>query len=333
MAAGSHEAMYYEKLEDGRVRCVLCPHACVIKPGGAGICRQRRNDSGTLVSRIYGRVTSVSMDPIEKKPLYHFHPGKEILSLGTNGCNFACLFCQNWTISQADGRASPMSPEQAVRTALDNDSFGIAYTYNEPLIWYEFVLDTSKLAREQGLKNVLVTNGFIQPEPFRELMPFIDALNIDVKSIRDEFYREICKGRLAPVLETAMTAKKATHVEVTNLVIPTHNDSNEDLAALANWIRDHLGADTPTHLSAYFPRHRLNAPPTPLETLERAQDIFEERLDHVYLGNVATGRGADTACRNCGTAVIRRRGYSTQVVALDGNACARCGEKLNIVVS
>ena len=333
MADGSHEAMYYEKLEDGRVRCMLCPHACAIKPGGAGICRQRANEGGTLVSRIYGRVTSVSMDPIEKKPLYHFHPGKEILSIGTNGCNFACLFCQNWTISQEDAHASPLSPEQAVRAALDNDSFGIAYTYNEPLIWYEFVLDTSKLAHEHGLKNVLVTNGFIQPEPLRELLPFIDALNIDLKSIRDEFYREICKGRLAPVLETAMAAKKATHVEVTNLVIPTHNDSNEDLAALANWICDHLGADTPTHLSAYFPRHKLNAPPTPLETLQRAQDLFEERLDYVYLGNVATGRGADTACKNCGTTVIRRRGYSIQVVALDGKACAKCGEKLNIVVS
>jgi len=332
MAAENHEAMYYEKLEAGRVRCRLCPHECTIQPGSAGICRQRVNTGGTLVSRIYGRVTSAGMDPIEKKPLYHFHPGEQILSLGTNGCNFACRHCQNWSISQEDAYTRELSPEDAVRLAADSKSFGIAYTYNEPLIWYEFVLDTSKLAHGQGLKNVLVTNGFIQPEPLAELLPFIDALNIDLKSIRDEFYKEICKGRLGPVLETAKTAKKAAHLEVTNLVIPTHNDSDEDLTDLADWVRDNLGPDTPAHLSAYFPRYQLKAPPTQPHTLLRAYNIFAARLDHVYVGNMVLDKGSDTLCKGCGAVLIRRRGYSVRVVGLRGTACAKCGRELNVVV-
>jgi len=332
MATAGHEALYYEKLADGRVRCGLCPHACTIRPGAAGLCRQRENVDGTLISRIYARATSVAMDPIEKKPLYHFHPGRAILSLGTNGCNFACLNCQNWSISQEDAPTQGLEPEAAVQLAAESDSFGIAYTYNEPLIWYEYVLDTSKLAHERGLKNVLVTNGFIRPEPLRELLPFIDALNIDLKSIRESFYKEICRGRLGPVLETAEAAKRAAHVEVTNLIIPTHNDSDEDLTGLADWIREHLGADTPTHLSAYTPRYRLNAPPTPLSTLERGYAIFSERLDHVYLGNVPGGKGSDTHCVRCGAALIRRRSYHAQVVGLDGRACKACGEELNVVI-
>ncbi len=332
MTTEAHEALYYEKLDDDRVRCHLCPHECTIGPGKAGLCRQRANEGGTLVSAIYGRVTSAGMDPIEKKPLYHFHPGKPILSVGTNGCNFACLHCQNWSISQEDAPTRALSPPDAVELAAENGSFGIAYTYNEPLIWYEFVLDTSKLAHERGLKNVLVTNGFIQPEPFAELLPFIDALNIDIKSIREEFYREICRGRLGPVLETAKAAKQAAHVEVTNLIIPTHNDSERDLTDLADWVRDNLGADTPAHLSAYTPRYKLNAPPTSTETLERAYEIFAERLQYVYLGNVVADKGSDTDCPKCGAMLIQRRGYSTQVVGLDGAKCAKCGTELNVVI-
>ena len=332
MTSGDHEAMYYEKLDAGQVRCLLCPHLCLIQAGRAGICRQRVNEDGTLKSRIYGRVTSASMDPIEKKPLYHFHPGKQILSLGTNGCNFGCLHCQNWSISQEDGRTQILSPQQAVDMAAESKSFGIAYTYNEPLIWYEYVLDTSKLAHERGLKNVLVTNGFIQPEPLAELLPFIDALNIDIKSIRDEFYKEICRGHVGPVLETAKTAKGAAHVEVTNLIIPTYNDSDRELTDLADWVHGNLGEDTPTHLSAYVPRFELSAPPTPPETLERAYAIFAKRLQHVYLGNVTMGTGSDTLCPNCGATLIERHGYSTSVTNLDANACKSCGEEQNIVV-
>ena len=332
MKTSHHEAMYYETLGDDRVRCHLCPHECTVKPGAVGLCRQRKNEDGTLRSRIYGRVTSASMDPIEKKPLYHFHPGKSILSLGTNGCNFRCRHCQNWSISQEDAATQDLPPEQAVTLAEQSDSFGIAYTYNEPLIWYEYVLDTAKLARDRGLKNVLVTNGFINPEPLAELLPLIDGLNIDLKSIRDEFYRDVCGGRLEPVLETAKTAKTSAHLEVTNLIIPTHNDSDADLTDLADWIRDHLGADTPAHLSAYFPRYRLKAPATPPETLERAHAIFADRLDHVYLGNMMLDKGADTLCTNCGATLIGRRGYSTSIRGLDGRKCAKCGAELNVVL-
>ena len=332
MTSDDHEAMYYEKLDGGQVRCQLCPHSCLIQPGRAGICRQRANEDGTLVSHIYGRATSTAMDPIEKKPLYHFHPGEQILSLGTNGCNFACLHCQNWSISQEDGRTQMLSPQQAVDLAVEGESFGIAYTYNEPLIWYEYVLDTSKLAHERGLKNVLVTNGFIQQEPLRELLPFIDALNIDIKSIRDEFYKEICRGRVGPVLETAKTAKGAAHVEVTNLIIPTYNDSDSELTDLADWVHGNLGEDTPTHLSAYVPRFKLSAPPTPPETLKRAYAIFARRLQHVYLGNVTMGAGSDTLCPDCGSTLIERHGYTTRVTGLDTDACKSCGEKQNIVV-
>ncbi len=327
-----HEAMYYQKLEDNRVHCVLCPHNCHIKPGSVGLCRQRMNADGTLVSKIYGRVTSASMDPVEKKPLYHFHPGARILSIGTNGCNFACQHCQNWTTSQEDSPTQALSAEEAVELAERQGSFGISYTYNEPLIWYEYVLDTSKLARERGMKNVLVTNGFVQEAPLRQLLPFIDALNIDIKSIRDEFYRKICRGRLGPVLETAIIANESAHVEITNLIIPGHNDSDADLTSLADWIRDHLGPETPTHLSAYFPRYRLKAPPTPVETLERGYEIFAKRLHYVYLGNVMAHRGADTKCRKCGSVLVERRGYHTEAVGLTGDGCKKCGEKLKIVV-
>jgi len=327
-----HEAMYYDPLDGRQVRCRLCPHLCTIQPGALGICRQRKNLDGTLVSLTYGRVTSASMDPIEKKPLYHFHPGRPILSLGTNGCNFRCQHCQNWSISQEDAPTQPLAPEAAVALAKESRSFGIAYTYNEPLIWYEYVLDTARLAHDAGLKNVLVTNGFINPEPLAELLPFIDALNIDLKSIRDDFYNTICGGRIGPVLETAKTAKQQAHLEVTNLVIPTHNDSDADLTDLADWIRDHLGADTPTHLSAYFPRYKLQAPATTPDILERAHAIFADRLHHVYLGNMMLDKGTDTVCPACGATLIERRGYTTRITGLTGSTCSACGAELNIVV-
>jgi pyruvate formate lyase activating enzyme len=328
----AHEAMYYEKLDGDHVHCRLCPHECRMAPGRRGVCRQRANDGGTLVSRIYGRVTSASMDPIEKKPLYHFHPGRPILSLGTNGCNLSCKNCQNWSISQEDGRTQVLPPADAVAIARREGSFAIAYTYNEPFIWYEYVLDTSRRAHDAGLKNVLVTNGFVNPEPLAELLPFVDALNIDIKSIRDDFYREVCGAWLGPVQATAKAARQRAHVEITNLVIPNHTDSDEDLIALADWIRDELGDDTPVHLSAYSPRYRLNAPPTPRETLLRAHGIFAERLRFVYVGNMMLDCGANTACPSCGSAVIRRSGYRTEVVGLGENgSCAGCGETLNLV--
>ncbi|NQT52021.1 AmmeMemoRadiSam system radical SAM enzyme, partial [bacterium] len=307
------------------------PHACRIADGKRGRCGVRSNRAGTLCADTYGQVTSVAMDPIEKKPLYHFHPGTRILSLGTRGCNFACSFCQNWTIAQAEASTSPLAADEAVAMALREGSVGIAYTYNEPLVGYECVLETAQLARAAGLANVLVTNGFIQPEPLAELLPWIDAMNLDIKSIRPEFYRSLCGGRLEPVLRNAKAAAVHTHLEVTNLIIPGHNDTDEELAALAAWVAEELGPHTPVHLSAYSPRHRLKAPPTPVTTLERAYGIFSPRLHHVYLGNVQGRVGASTRCHQCGTELIRRRAYRIEVVALDGARCAQCGGENNIV--
>jgi len=326
------EAAHYEKKPDGKVRCRLCPHNCTIAQGRHGRCRVRTNRGGTLYTEIYGRVTSAAMDPIEKKPLYHFHPGAPILSLGTRGCNFACEFCQNWAISQADAPTSPLPPHAALQTARREGSIGIAYTYNEPLIWFEYVLETAKLAREAGLVNVLVTNGFCNPEPFEELLPYVDAMNIDIKSIRPQFYKTLCHATLQPVLDNAVAASRRTHLEVTNLIIPGHNDGDADLEELARWIAANLGPHIPTHLSAYFPRYRLQAPPTPLATMERARRIFAAHLHHVYLGNCYAETGSDTRCHHCGALLIQRRGYHVRVVGLDGALCAACGAENNLVL-
>ena len=326
------QAAYWDKLDGGKVGCRLCPHRCTIADGHTGLCGARANREGVLYSEIYGQVTSVAMDPIEKKPLYHFCPGSNILSLGTRGCNFACQFCQNWSISQERPHTTPLTSEAAVATAQREGSVGIAYTYNEPLIWFEYVLDTARLARQSGLANVLVSNGYAEPEPFAELLPFIDAINMDIKSIRPEFYKRICRGSLEPVLANAAAAARATHLEITNLIIPGHNDSRDDLTDLANWIADTLGPHTPVHLSAYFPRYKLQAAPTPPETLEEAHAIFTARLHHVYLGNTHSKVGTDTLCRQCGAELILRRGYATRVVGLKGSRCAACGTDNNIVV-
>ena len=326
------EAAYYETRDDGKVGCRLCPHHCVIADGRTGLCRARRNRGGTLYSEIYEQVTSVAMDPIEKKPLYHFHPGTSILSLGTRGCNFACQFCQNWSISQGEASTSRLTAEAAVAAACREGSVGIAYTYNEPLIWLEYVLETAQLARQSGLANVLVTNGYIEPEPLDELLLFIDAINMDIKSIRPDFYQRLCRGTLEPVLANAKTVVGRTHLEVTTLIIPGHNETDEEFEELSAWIADELGPDVPVHLSAYFPRYKLQASPTPAATLERARGIFARRLRHVYLGNVAASQGASTVCHACGAELIVRRGYATRVVGLRDGCCAACGAGNNIVV-
>ncbi|MFA5038179.1 MAG: AmmeMemoRadiSam system radical SAM enzyme [Candidatus Omnitrophota bacterium] len=281
------EAMYYRKKEAGDVECLLCPQLCRIKKGGRGFCGVRVNEEGALYTINYGRVAAIALDPVEKKPLYRFHPGEMILSAGTIGCNLACLFCQNWSISkEIQTPTESVTPASLIQQAQRLNSFGIAYTYNEPLMWFEFILETAKAARKAGLKNVLVTNGFVQPEPLAELLPFIDAANIDIKSIRDEFYRKVCAGRLQPVLETARTMAKACPVELTNLIIPTLNDSPEDISALIDWIAENLGTEIPLHFSRYFPCYKMTIPPTPEATLLRAEAIAKKKLRFVYLGNI-----------------------------------------------
>ncbi|MBM4039436.1 MAG: AmmeMemoRadiSam system radical SAM enzyme [Planctomycetes bacterium] len=325
------EAAFYEKQGERRVQCRLCPHNCVIAEGRTGRCRVRRNRGGVLYSEIYEQVTSVAMDPIEKKPIYHFHPGASILSLGTRGCNFACEFCQNWQISQAEAPLSPLASKAAVEVARREASIGISYTYNEPLIWFEYVLETAKLAREAGLVNVLVTNGYINPEPLEELLPYVDAMNMDIKAIRPDFYKRLCHGTLEPVLANARAAARRTHLEVTNLVIPGENDTDAEFEELGRWCAAELGPQVPMHLSAYFPRHKLKAPPTPVETLERAFAIMAKHLRYVYLGNCYSELGANTVCHQCGATLITRRGYSVRVVGLKGALCASCGAENAIV--
>ena len=280
------EALYWEKT-DGAVHCLLCPHDCKIVNGVTGICGVRRNIDGKLYSLVYGETTSVSLDPIEKKPLYHYHPGEYILSLGTKGCNFKCPFCQNWAISQnPEAPSEKVTPEWVIKKAKECKSFGIAYTYNEPFIWYEFVLDTAKLAKKEGLENVLVTNGYVNHEPLEEMLPFIGAMNIDLKSIDDEFYRKYCKGSLEPVLYTIKRSCKDCHVELTNLVITGLNDSDDDFSRLVDWIYENVGVDVPLHFSRYFPCYKMEGPATSRETLDRAYMIAKKKLKNVYLGNV-----------------------------------------------
>ena len=326
------EARYWH-VEEDRIKCDLCPHRCLIPEGKAGLCGVRRNSAGRLLTTIYGEVTSSGFDPIEKKPLYHFHPGETILSLGTKGCNFACDFCQNWTISQDPAaRSQTVTPEQVVALAQKEGSFGISYTYSEPMIWFEYVLDTSILARARGLENVLVTNGYIEPGPLEELLPHIGAVNVDLKSMDDEFYRKYCRGRLAPVLDTIRTAAKSSHVEVTNLIIPTLNDTDDHFVRLRDWIAAEAGPETPLHLSAYRPMHKMRLPATPVDALRRAHSICREKLPFVYIGNVLIPQGSDTICPSCGHLVIRRSGYSTSIVGLDGDRCGGCGAKIPIVL-
>ena len=281
------EASYYQKQKSGKVQCLLCPKNCIIAPGDVGNCGVRKNIDGKLYSLVYGKTTGIAVDPIEKKPLYRFHPRESILSLGTRGCNFGCIFCQNWQISQnPSAHLYDISSEAVINEAIQLNIFGIAYTYNEPLIWYEFVLETAKLAKEKGLENVLVTNGYINLKPLEELLPLIGAMNIDLKAMDGQFYKSICKATLDPVLNTIKRAKQSTHIELTNLIIPTLNDSDEQIEKLVDWVFKNTGADTPLHLSRYFPCYELNLPPTPVETLKRAKAIAEKKLKYVYLGNV-----------------------------------------------
>jgi len=281
------EARYYEKLEGSKVHCRLCPTECVISDGARGACRARLNKSGILYSEIYGKITSAALDPVEKKPLYHYHPGEHIYSIGTKGCNFHCDFCQNWSIAQnLNAPTRDVTSEEMIASAKECGSFGIAYTYNEPFIWHEFVFDTAKLAKKSGLENVLVTNGYVNIKPLEDILPYIGAMNIDLKAFSDEFYMKICGGRLNKVLEVIKRSSRSCHVELTTLIVPGLNDSEEEMMKEVEWIKNNVGAATPLHISRYFPCYKMNLPPTPMETLERVRRVALNSLKYVYLGNV-----------------------------------------------
>ena len=326
------KARWWRRLDDKAVLCELCPHNCVIKTGESGLCGVRENLDGEMHATQYAEAATVAIDPIEKKPLYHFHPGENILSVGFFGCNFSCIFCQNWQLSSGKGHTSEYKPYQLVAAALKKHSFGIAYTYNEPLTNLEYLLETAILARKNGLKNIIVSNGFINPEPLAELLPFLDGANIDVKSIEDEFYRKLCSGRLAPVLETVKTLVSKCHVELTYLVISTQNDRPEHFRKLGKWIADNCGRSTVLHFSAYYPAYKAEFPPTPFETLLKAREITAQYLDFVYLGNVAAGDWSDTYCPRCGSLLISRKRYVARIIGLNNGKCTGCGSDADFLV-
>ncbi|MDP2871932.1 MAG: AmmeMemoRadiSam system radical SAM enzyme [Bacillota bacterium] len=323
-----------EEGDRGGVLCLLCPQECHIRPGGRGKCRYRRNFAGQLHATSYGRISAHGLDPIEKKPLYHFMPGSVIFSVGTVGCNLACGFCQNWQISQEEAETEYLSPHDAARLAGIEAggcrrSVGLAYTYSEPLVWWEYVYDTALLVRQSGLANVLVTNGYVAEEPLRALLPLVDAMNVDVKAFTDDFYRDICRGQLAPVLRTVEMANAAgTHVEVTTLLVPGLNDAPEEVERLASWLAG-VNPGIPLHFSRYFPNYRMREPgPTPAASLQRARDIARRHLQYVYIGNAFEVEAADTICPGCGAAVIRRDGYGVSMEGLREGACASCGRRI-----
>ncbi len=326
------EALYYDNLESGKVKCRLCPHNCTIGEGKFGICKARTAQGSKLYTTIYGEVSAIAMDPIEKKPLYHFFPGSSILSIGTVGCSFKCQFCQNYHISQNLNYPTDFySPEEIAELALNKGSIGVAYTYSEPLIWYEYVYDASIETRKRGLKNVFVTNGYINQEPLSELLKYADAFNIDLKSFNKDFYRKVIGGKLEPVLETIEEVSRHPEIdlEVTTLVIPGYNDSDKEMDEITDFLAS-LNKDIPYHLSAYYPAYKFKAPSTPIETLERLKEIAERKLNYVYLGNVAGP--TNTYCTECGALLIERHGYYTRIVDLKGNKCGNCGAKIPIIV-
>ena len=326
-----HEALYYKTDETDEVRCLLCPHVCEIYPSRFGKCGVRSNKSGKLFSLNYARVSSISMDPIEKKPLYHYYPGEQILSIGTIGCNFKCPFCQNWSISQGGATTRGMTVESIVNLAVDNGSFGIAYTYNEPFIWYEFVLETAKLARERGLKNVLVTNGYINHDPLKEMLPYIDAMNIDLKSFDDDFYRTICGGRLDPVLNTITESFHAgCHIELTNLIITDLNDNMDMIENMVGWVSE-LSRDIPFHFSRYFPNYHLENQATDINKIHNARKIALNHLNYVYTGNITDDESSSTYCPNCKSAVVSRAGYHIDLSGFENGKCSKCGHQIAII--
>ena len=331
------EAAWWETLEDGRVQCRLCPIECRLEPGRDGPCHTRGNRGGRMTPLHYGEVAAAGLDPIEKKPLYHYLPGARILSVAAPGCNLHCRFCQNWELSQDQDRrdryaGAPVSPDRLVEEALACGSGGIAYTYSEPLVWYEFVRDTARLARDAGLKNVVVTNGYLQPEPLAELLPLLDAANIDLKSMDDDFYRRICKASLDPVLSAIRDVHAAgVHLELTNLLIPGYNDADDQISMLVDFVAG-LGRDIPLHFSAYHPAWDFDAPPTPVETLRRAAGLARRKLDHVYLGNVRTRDGSNTICPGRGATVIERGRAAPRIRLTAEAACPDCGTRLPVVM-
>jgi len=328
------EARYYQK-KNNYVQCSLCPRNCVIKNNEVGNCGVRKNIKGKLYSLVYGKAVSVAVDPIEKKPLFHFMPSSKILSWGTAGCNLHCKHCQNWTTSQAKPEDYPgreLMPADLIKTAIDNNCHSISATYNEPTVFYEYMYDTFKLAKKKNLKTVAVTNGFINEKPLRDLLPYLDAVNVDLKSFNDKFYRDISGGFLKPILDTLKIINKSkTWLEVTNLIIPTLNDNIKDIKKMCEWIKKNLGAEVPLHFSAFYPCYKLDyLPPTSESILIKANNIAKKvGLKYVYMGNVRTQDGETTFCPKCKKALIKRKGFFVTENNVEKSKCKFCKEKID----
>ncbi len=326
------DALYFQKFEnDNKVKCLLCPAECLLTEGKVGICGSRFNENGRLITDNFGELVSACYDPIEKKPLYHFYPGSSIFSTGANGCNFGCSNCQNWEISQGKVRTQYVAPEELIKLARDKNSIGVAYTYTEPLIWFEYIVSAGRLIREAGLKNVLVTNGYINEKPLDDLLPIIDAANIDLKSMDSKVYKKVCKAKLEPVLKNIKTFyDSGVHLEITNLLITGLNDADDDIEKITDFIAS-ISKSIPTHFSAYYPTYKMDRPATSPERMLRAYEIAITKLDYVYLGNINIQGKSDTLCPECGTVLISRLGYRTDISGLNNRHCANCGKKINIL--
>ncbi len=328
------KALFFKSLSDDLIQCQLCPHYCRLKQGESGICRTRKNDNNAMRLLTYAQVNALNIDPMEKKPLYHFLPGQPVLSLGNNGCNLQCDFCQNWQLSQTPLHATKIMPEDVVALAKIKNVRAVAFTYAEPMVWYEYVLDTSKLLKKNNIKVVLVSNGMVNEEPFLELRHWIDAINIDIKSIDQDFYTRLCKGYLKPILKTCVLASSSCHVEVTNLVIPGENDSEHHFHELAKFIRNNMGINTVLHISRYHPAYKMQKPATPEQTITKALAITREYLNFVYPGNLHSHTNNNTCCPKCSNVLINRSLYSLgNIKVSDNGACSFCGYNTGIVLS
>jgi len=332
-----HEALYYQRLDNKLVRCELCPRFCLLKPDECGFCNVRKNLAGMLVTLSYGVVSSVAIDPIEKKPLYHFFSGSKTLSLGGIGCNLCCLHCQNSSLSRAvfHQGIKKLVPEEVISLCLDRQCDLLVWTYNEPTIWYEYILDTARIAKKKGLKTVLVTAGGINKKPLERLLPFIDAYRLDIKGFTESLYRKLCGFPfLETVLQSAQIARDAgCHVEIVSNIIPNWNDDGQQMGALATWINETLGAETPWHVTAYYPALEMTEPPTKQEIIEQIVNLGRKKgLKHVFSGNIRNNVNSDTHCPACYAILIQRDGFTILCNRIKQGCCPDCGYRLQTYV-